>query len=123
MVNKLRCDRRPIFGKNLIDLLTKDRRVKYDKSSIIDNELIKPLQTRVLDNRKIIDTFAVLTPSAVSLDMRKLALGLNDDSSVGENTRLKVMQNCFEIIQPITPTANQINNRIPGQIAASIRLW
>lgn len=115
MVNKLRCDRRPIFGKNLIDLLTKDRRVKYDKSSIIDNELIKPLQTRVLDNRKIIDTFAVLTPSAVSLDMRKLALGLNDDSSVGENTRLKVMQNCFEVSNPLHQLQTKLTIAFPDK--------
>ncbi|QHS72527.1 chromatin-remodeling protein SWR1 [Saccharomyces paradoxus] len=115
MVNKLRCNRRPIFGKNLIELLTKDRKIEYDKSSIIDDALIRPLQTRVLDNRKIIDTFAVLTPSAVSLDMRKLTLGLNDDSSVNENTKLKVVQNCFEVSNPLHQLQTKLTIAFPDK--------
>ncbi|EJS42296.1 swr1p [Saccharomyces arboricola H-6] len=115
MVNQLRCDRRPIFGKNLIELLTKDDNLGYGEPRIIDEGLIKPLQTRVLDNKKIIDIFAVLTPSAVSLDMRKLTLGLNDDSLVDDNTKLEIVENCFEVANPLHQLQTKLTIAFPDK--------
>ncbi|CAI4058914.1 chromatin-remodeling protein SWR1 SKDI_04G5460 [Saccharomyces kudriavzevii IFO 1802] len=115
MVNKLRCDRRPVFGKNLIELLTKDDKMGYEKPRIIDEGLIKPLQTRLLDNKKVIDTFAVLTPKAVSLDMRKLALGLNDDSLINENTKLKIVDSCFEMTNPLHQLQTKLTIAFPDK--------
>ncbi|CAI4058899.1 hypothetical protein SKDZ_04G5350 [Saccharomyces kudriavzevii ZP591] len=115
MVNKLRCDRRPVFGKNLIELLTKDDKMGYEKPRIIDEGLIKPLQTRLLDNKKVIDTFAVLTPKAVSLDMRKLTLGLNDDSLINENTKLEIVDSCFEMTNPLHQLQTKLTIAFPDK--------
>ncbi|KOH01161.1 chromatin-remodeling protein SWR1 [Saccharomyces eubayanus] len=115
MVNRLRCDRRPIFGKNLIELLTKDDMIGYEKPRIIDDGLIKPLQTRLLDNKKIIDTFAVLTPNAVSLDMRKLTLGLNDDSLLDDNTKSEVVENCFGVANPLHQLQTKLTIAFPDK--------
>ena len=72
-INKLRCERKPMFGKNLIKLLTITRDQRNDTNCL--QECMRPLQERFTSCKGIIENYAVLTPNAVTLDSRKLAVG------------------------------------------------
>ncbi|EDO18657.1 hypothetical protein Kpol_1055p13 [Vanderwaltozyma polyspora DSM 70294] len=102
-INILRCDKKPVYGSNLIKLLDITDSDKTHLDSV--SPLIEPLQTKILNNKKIIETFAVITPPVVTLDMRKMALGLNGTSSLPGNSKdslalsLRNMENPLHLLQ------------------------
>ncbi|CCK69629.1 chromatin-remodeling protein SWR1 KNAG_0C05310 [Huiozyma naganishii CBS 8797] len=83
-INDLRSSRRPRYGDNLRKLLSVIE--PLDENELL-HPLIEPLQTKVLSQKHIINDFAVLTPKAVALDVRPLALGIDDNSYLTENQR------------------------------------
>lgn len=87
-LNNMRCTRKPVYGNNLIKLLSINKPVRQGPLK----ELCRPLQTRILDNDALIDKFAVITPTVVSLDSRNMALGLNDESEFHSNLREDLKQ-------------------------------
>lgn len=97
-INELRCERYPVYGKNLINLLTVVDDVKSD--DIQNVPLITPVTSRLLTDKKVIDNFAVLTPKAVTLDNRMLTLGLDDDSVVPEITRNNMLEEFYNMNNP-----------------------
>lgn len=79
-INSLRCEVSPVYGKNLLKLLTIQPNTRDPKLTCME-ELMTPIETRFYSEKHIIDKYAVLTPKAITLDMRELTLGLDDSSS------------------------------------------
>lgn len=77
-LNSQRCSRKTVYGMNLIRLLE----MPHVSNNCIDDpnydDLIKPLQTRLLDGRTTIEKFAVLTPGAVTSNIGELTLGMDE---------------------------------------------
>lgn len=102
-INTLRCNRKPVYGDNLLKLLSIDQIISNLKN--ISYPLIQPLQTRFLTEKQTIDNYAILTPNAVSLDVREVTLGIDDSSlrPVNEKekliTELSGMKNPFHHLQ------------------------
>lgn len=112
-VNKLRCERRPMYGKNLIKLL----RVTRDRRSDTDclQECMNPLQERFATYKDIIENYAVVTPNAVTLDSRKLALGLNDESAVSADVRNSVLDDFFTLGNPLHHLQTKLTIAFPDK--------
>ncbi|SCU91748.1 LADA_0F11782g1_1 [Lachancea dasiensis] len=85
-INGLRCAKRPVYGANLIKALS----IASSERDGCVEELLKPLQTKILDNDATIEKFAVVTPNAVTLDARNLALGLNADSLLPPTAKMSM---------------------------------
>ncbi|KAH3673271.1 hypothetical protein WICMUC_003730 [Wickerhamomyces mucosus] len=71
-LNNLRCEKTPLYGCNLIKRLTVVNPLNIDVT--FHEELIKPLDTRMLSLNDEIEKFAFVTPEVVTLDMPKLSL-------------------------------------------------
>lgn len=67
-LNDLRCGRTPIYGESLLRFLQSATKVERQASTVLD-ELIVPIDRRVAALHDIIDTYAVITPRVVALDM------------------------------------------------------
>ena len=113
-INTLRADTKPIYGSNLIKLLniydTKDE----TKSQLLDN-FITPLQTRFLLGKDIIEKYAVITPGAVTLDMRYLTLGLNDDSLLDQAAKSTLIQELHEVDNPFHQLQTKLTIAFPDK--------
>lgn len=102
-INTLRCNRKPVYGDNLLKLLTVNQTVTDLEN--ISYPLIQPLQSRFLTEKQTIDNYAILTPNAVSLDIRKMTLGIDDSSLRPVNLKKKLitvlsgMENPFHHLQ------------------------
>ncbi|SMN19704.1 similar to Saccharomyces cerevisiae YDR334W SWR1 Swi2/Snf2-related ATPase that is the structural component of the SWR1 complex [Maudiozyma saulgeensis] len=110
-INELRCNKRPVYGQNLINLLTLPDKLK---SEAVD-PLIKPLQTRFTSDKNIIDNFAVLTPKAVTLDNRTLAVGLNDDSTIDVPTKNIMTEKLHNIDNPFHHLQTKLTIAFPDK--------
>lgn len=84
-INAFRCSKRPVYGKNLVDLLKVSDKINHELG--FDEEAIKPLETRVKTYNNVIEKFAVLTPPVVTLDNRDLSVGLNPESVLHPATK------------------------------------
>lgn len=87
-INGMRCSQKPVYGKNVVNLLS----IKPPRQGKVLEDLCRPLQTRMLSHNATIEKFAVITPNAVSLDGRDLTLGLNDESILHPNAREDLKQ-------------------------------
>ncbi|CEP62348.1 chromatin-remodeling protein SWR1 LALA0_S05e03620g [Lachancea lanzarotensis] len=96
-INKLRCARKPVYGSNLVKLLNISKAHTEDATA----ELFMPLQTRITMNKATIDKFAVITPNAVTLDTRNLALGLNEESIIPSSERQLLRYNLRHTGNPL----------------------
>lgn len=103
-LNGFRCQRKPMYGSNLINLLTLGDKSFID--SDFTKECIRPLQTRLLEGEKEIEKFAVVTPSVVTLDTRESFLALDSHSSYLNDIKkdevisdLRRMENPFHFLQ------------------------
>ncbi|ODV61924.1 chromatin-remodeling protein SWR1 ASCRUDRAFT_18658, partial [Ascoidea rubescens DSM 1968] len=73
--NEFRCNRKPVFGKNLINLLTINRKKQYEiiQSEFLLSEcykeLVKTIRKRTELLKDIIDNFCFVTPPVVALDI------------------------------------------------------
>ncbi|CAB4253786.1 similar to Saccharomyces cerevisiae YDR334W SWR1 Swi2/Snf2-related ATPase that is the structural component of the SWR1 complex [Maudiozyma barnettii] len=110
-INELRCNKRPVYGQNLIDLLTISDKLKNE----IVQPFIKPLQTRFTSDKNIIDNFAVLTPKAVALDNRALTVGLNDDSIIDMPTKSNMIENFHNINNPFHHLQTKLTIAFPDK--------
>lgn len=112
-INKLRCDKKPMYGKNLFKLLT----IKRDQSC--DTRFLKactqPLQESIKAYKDTIDNYAVVTPNAVTLDLRNLSLGLNNESSIDENTRISVISGLQSMSNPLHHLQTKLTIAFPDK--------
>lgn len=112
-INRLRCERKPMFGKNLIKLLTITRDQRNDTNCL--QECMRPLQERFTSCKGIIENYAVLTPNAVTLDSRKLAVGLNDESSINEDVRDSILKEFFTVGNPFHHLQTKLTIAFPDK--------
>ena len=110
-VNTLKCDKKPVYGKNLLKLLT----LNEPKESEPLEPLITPLQTRILTSKTTIDKFAVLTPRAVTLDVRPLTLGLNVESDFCEYARNKFRSDLSFMLNPFSQLQTKLSIAFPDK--------
>ncbi|AAS52229.2 ADR309Wp [Eremothecium gossypii ATCC 10895] len=102
-LNSLRCEKRPVYGINLVRLVSVHHRPPLECN--VMSELMKPLETRLVTHKRIIDEFAIITPTAITLDTRVLSLGLDSEAAVHPviksdiNTQLSRMKNPFHLLQ------------------------
>ncbi|SCU98496.1 LAFA_0G18294g1_1 [Lachancea sp. 'fantastica'] len=96
-INELRCARIPVYGSNLIKLLSISKTDDEDTTA----EIFMPLQTRITTNKTIIDKFAVITPNAVTLDTRNLTLGLNEESLIPSSDKQSLRYNLRHTSNPL----------------------
>ncbi|CCE62864.1 hypothetical protein TPHA_0D02260 [Tetrapisispora phaffii CBS 4417] len=112
-LNNLRCDKSPVYGKNLINLLVvKDDRLEDVSFSA---ELIKPLQTRIISSRDMIQNFAVITPNVVTLDIRPISLGLDNGSSIAEQNRAVVINKLHNTTNPFHQLQTKLTLAFPDK--------
>ncbi|SCU83656.1 LAMI_0C04060g1_1 [Lachancea mirantina] len=103
-LNELRCARKPVYGRNLVNLLNVAQQ-PTPKGGEFFEEALKPLQTRVFASKDIIEKFAVVTPNVVTLDGRDFFAGVHDEmhsfavpSDVVKN-ELRALDNPFHQLQ------------------------
>ncbi|SCU82147.1 LANO_0B05248g1_1 [Lachancea nothofagi CBS 11611] len=96
-VNDLRCAKKPVYGSNLLKLLSVTEPCLEDSVE----ELYRPLQSKILDNNAIIEKFAVITPKVVTLDARDLTLGLNEDSIFHSSAKSTMRQELRHTRNPL----------------------
>lgn len=110
-INELRCNTKPVYGRNLIKLLTLE-----DKSNKeVLEPLIKPLQTRFVKDKSIIDNFAVLTPKAVTLDTRTLTTALDDYSIVEESAKHTLKEKFHSMDNPFHHLQTKLTIAFPDK--------
>lgn len=112
-INKLRCEKKPVYGKNLIDLLMIPN--NHHELSGCLSQCSKPLESRFTSCSDIIENYAVLTPSAVTLDMRGLTLALNDDSLLDENLRTTILSNFHNLANPFHHLQTKLTIAFPDK--------
>lgn len=113
LINKLRCARWPMYGKNVIDLLTISRNRRNDTYCLQD--CMRPLQKRFTAYNNIIENYAVVTPNAVTLDSRKLALGLNDESRIDEDARNSLLHEFSTLQNPLHHLQTKLTIAFPDK--------
>ncbi|KAG0668333.1 swr1 complex component [Maudiozyma exigua] len=110
-INELRCNTKPVYGRNLIKLLTLE-----DKSNNeVLKPLIKPLQTRFVKDKSIIDNFAVLTPKAATLDTRTLTTALDDYSIIEESTKHTLKEKFHSMENPFHHLQTKLTIAFPDK--------
>lgn len=93
-INKQRCERTPMYGQNLIRLL-------HDSSHReSDLDFSKPLTNHFETYNDIIENYAVITPNAVSLGIRDLTVGLDDQSSLNSKNKTTLRNEFYSIDNP-----------------------
>ncbi|CCD24111.1 chromatin-remodeling protein SWR1 NDAI_0C04510 [Naumovozyma dairenensis CBS 421] len=113
-INTLKSDRKPVYGNNLIKLVTVDSiSAKINSPSL--EPLIKPLQTRFFSENDTIEKYAVLTPKAVALDMRYLELGLDDSSILDETTKMTVSEQLYNMQSPFHHLQTKLSIAFPDK--------
>lgn len=112
-INTLRCTRKPVYGKNVINLLTIDS--LRPENSEVCKPLIEPLQTRFLTEKQTIDNYAVLTPNAVSLDVRKMTLGIDDSSLVPINKKTELTNELAQMENPFHHLQTKLTIAFPDK--------
>lgn len=112
-INTLRCTKKQVYGKNVIDLLTIDS--LRPESNEVCKPLIEPLQTRFLTEKQTIDNYAVLTPNAVSLDVRKMTLGLDDSSLTPVNQRMEMANELAQMENPFHHLQTKLTIAFPDK--------
>ncbi|ONH68800.1 Helicase SWR1 [Cyberlindnera fabianii] len=83
-LNNLRCAKKPMYGTNVINMLKVCEPVKIQTT--LGQDLIKPLETRILDMNDEIERFAFVTPPVVTLNMKNLSVSkelANEVNSTG----------------------------------------
>lgn len=103
-MNNLRCNRRPMYGSNIVKLLTVGPKKFIDCE--LTQESIKPLETRLLEGKETIEKFAVITPPVVTLDIRERAVGVDDNNKRFEESvkhhlvsQMRSLENPFHQLQ------------------------
>lgn len=112
-INKLRCDQRPMYGKNLFKLLKVERDRRNDTDGL--RACINPLQNHFDTHKDIIEKYAVVTPNAVTLDTRNLTLGLNDESTIDENTRNLMLSDLQTMGNPLHHLQTKLTIAFPDK--------
>lgn len=112
-VNHLRCEKKPVYGKNLVDLLMISD-THHELSGCLA-QCSKPLQDRFTSCSDVIENYAVLTPSAVTLDIRGLTLALNDDSLLDENLRTTVLSDFHNLANPFHHLQTKLTIAFPDK--------
>ncbi|CCH58131.1 hypothetical protein TBLA_0A03310 [Henningerozyma blattae CBS 6284] len=108
-LNQLKCDRTVIYSKNLINM------INIDKALPIDNNLIKPLKTRIIENKGIISNYAVITPKVVTLDIRKISLGVNDESKMKDFNKEKLIKSLRTMENPLDQLQTKLTIAFPDK--------
>lgn len=112
-INTLRCTKKQVYGKNVIDLLTINS-IRPELNEVC-KPLIEPLQTRFLTEKQTIDNYAVLTPNAVSLDVRKMALGLDDSSLTPINQKIEMTNELAQMENPFHHLQTKLTIAFPDK--------
>ncbi|ODV96793.1 hypothetical protein PACTADRAFT_84091 [Pachysolen tannophilus NRRL Y-2460] len=75
-LNNLRCERNPIYGSNLINMLsiTEINGPSNEKTSKAYQDIVKPLNTRISMMYNTIEKYAFVTPAVVALNMKNYVL-------------------------------------------------
>ena len=81
-LNKLRCERKPLFGESFIKSMQNITMMKEDSSDIYD-DVVLSLSRRASYMAGCIEAYSVVTPSVVALDMK--------DELIPISTRKKIM--------------------------------
>ncbi|KAL3239672.1 chromatin-remodeling protein SWR1 [Nakaseomyces bracarensis] len=115
-INKLRCDKKVIYGKNLINLLASKSKGnnKWENIAAMD-ELMTPIQTRLINGKSTIEKFAVLTPSAVTSNVGELSLGLDDDCNLNKNLREDVLDSIVQLPNPFHQIQTKLTIAFPDK--------
>lgn len=114
-INRQRCNRQVMYGKNLIKLLADDtKEYNWEKVNAM-NDLIKPLQTRLLNGKASIEKYAVITPSVITSNIGELSLGLDDYSDIKENVKQEVMDSIVEIPNPFHQIQTKLTIAFPDK--------
>ncbi|RLV93354.1 Helicase SWR1 [Spathaspora sp. JA1] len=82
-LNSLRCGRKPLYGKSLLDFLT----LKPDTDSL-DPRFVLTIPQRVEHMSDTIEKFSIITPTVIALDMK--------DQIIPISTQRKVMHQVFK---------------------------
>ncbi|BAP71762.1 helicase SWR1 [Kluyveromyces marxianus] len=77
-LNELRCAKKPMYGSNVVNLLTMGPKKFMDCN--FTQDCIKPLETRLINGKDTIEKFAVITPAVVTLDIRERTVGVDDEN-------------------------------------------
>lgn len=112
-LNSLRCDKKPVYGKNVIELLTLG--TKKFISSEFFKEANKPLDTRLVTYRDEIEKFAVVTPNVVTLDNREFTLGLNDEAVIDPSTKRRLRDQLTHLDNPFHQLQTKLSIAFPDK--------
>lgn len=93
-LNQLRCDRGPVYGESLLRML-KSATFEYKPNGTLLDELILPIEKRVEVMKDTIENYSVLTPAAVSMDMKELLIPIETKNKVSQQIASKQIDNPF----------------------------
>ncbi|GAV51738.1 hypothetical protein ZYGR_0AF02090 [Zygosaccharomyces rouxii] len=100
-VNRSKCEKRPLYGQNLINLLRVGSTKEAGPQAQCMEEMLTPLQTRITKHSSLIENYAVLTPNAVALDLRELSLGLNETNSTDSYSQTQLLSQLQSMPNPL----------------------
>lgn len=112
-LNTLRCDKVPMYGKNLIDLLSIGNKKFMDCGFF--NDAVKSLNSKLIIYQDKIEKFAVITPNVVVLDNRKLVLGLNDKSEIHPSVRNDLLTKIHQLNNPFHKLQTKLSIAFPDK--------
>ncbi|AMD19772.1 HCL379Wp [Eremothecium sinecaudum] len=113
-LNTLRCEKKPIYGSNLIKLLTLNGRYANTNSDVM-SDLMKPLETRLLTKKDMIQQYAIVTPNVVVLDNRELILGLNQESVIHSSTKAEIHHKLYNMDNPFHQLQTKLSIAFPDK--------
>ncbi|KAH9198740.1 SNF2 family N-terminal domain-containing protein [Zygosaccharomyces rouxii] len=100
-VNRSKCEKKPLYGQNLINLLRVGPTKEAGPQAQCLEEMLTPLQTRITKHKNLIENYAVLTPNVVALDLRELSLGLNETNSVDSYSQAQLLSQFQSMTNPL----------------------
>lgn len=100
-VNRSKCEKKPLYGQNLINLLKVGSTKEAGPQAQCMEEMLSPLQTRITKHSNLIENYAVITPNVVTLDLRELALGLNQTDSSDSYSQAHLVNQLHSMPNPL----------------------
>lgn len=114
-VNKSKCGKKPVYGRNLINLLrVGDTKEAGPRAQCLE-ELLTPLQTRITKHSNLIENYAVTTPNAVTLDLRELSLGLDEKSTFDSYSHTQLLSQLQTLPNPLHHLQTKLTIAFPDK--------
>lgn len=114
-VNKSKCEKKPLYGQNLINLLKVSPTKNAEPQAQCMEEMLTPLQTRITKHSDLIENYAVITPNVVTLDLRELSLGINETNSLDSYSRTQLLKELQSMPNPLHHLQTKLTVAFPDK--------